>query len=67
MEVKSWRLFVLARMLDNEKSRYVQIKLVVLGAIGCTNNADFEKKSVNDNIVLDELIICKKLGQEQVI
>ena len=26
---------------------------MVLGALGCKNNADFEKKKVNDSIVLD--------------
>jgi hypothetical protein len=36
-------------------------KWVVLGALGCINNADFGKKIVNDNIVLDEIIMCQKL------
>ena len=30
---------------------------MVLGALGCMNNADFEKKVVNDNIVPDVFII----------
>ena len=34
---------------------------MVLGALGYMNNADFEKKIVNDNIVLDVFIICQKL------
>jgi hypothetical protein len=33
---------------------------MVLGALGCMNNADFEKK-IGDNIVLDVFIICYKL------
>jgi hypothetical protein len=36
-------------------------KWLVLDAFGCMNNADFEKKLVNDNIVLDMFIICQKL------
>ena len=43
----------------------------VLGALGCMNNANFEKKGKNknnyDNIVLDMLIICQKLRLVQVI
>ena len=40
---------------------------MVLGALGCINNPDFErKKIVNDNILLDVFIICQKL-QVQVI
>ena len=31
-----------------------------IGALGCMNNADFEKKIVNDNIVLDVFLICQK-------
>ena len=35
---------------------------MVLGALGCINNADFEgEKKVNDNIELDVFIICQKL------
>ena len=34
-------------------------KWVVLGALGCKNNADL--KIVNDNIFLDVFIICQKL------
>ena len=30
----------------------------VLGALGCMNDMDFEKKIVNDNIVFDVFIIC---------
>ena len=33
---------------------------MVLGALGCVNNEDFEN-IVNDNIVLDVFIICQKL------
>ena len=41
---------------------------MVLGALGCVNNADFEKKKlVNDNIELDMFIICQKLRHVQVI
>ena len=41
---------------------------IVLGALGCMNNADIEKnKLVNDNIVLDVFIICQKLRHVQVI
>ena len=43
-------------------------KWMVLGALGCMNNADFEeKKLVNYNIVLDMFIICQKLRHVQVI
>ena len=39
-------------------------KWMVLGALGCMNNADFEKKekqiAVNDKIVLNVFIICHK-------
>ena len=42
-------------------------KWIVLGALGCVNNADFgEKKLVNDNIVLHVFIICQKLRHLQV-
>ena len=34
---------------------------MVLDALGCMNNADFEKKLVNDKFVLDVFIICQKL------
>ena len=37
---------------------------MVLGALGCMNNADFEEKIVNDNIVL---ILCQNLRHVQVI
>ena len=42
---------------------------IVLGALGCMNNAQFEKKidKINDNIVLDLFIIFQKLLQVQVI
>ena len=40
---------------------------MVLGAPGCMNIVDFEKKLVNDNIVLDVFIICQKLRHVQVI
>ena len=35
-------------------------KGIVFSALGCMNNADFEKKIVNDNIVLDVFIIFQK-------
>ena len=40
---------------------------MVLGALGCINNADFEQKLVIVNIVLDVFIICQNLLQVQVI
>ena len=41
---------------------------MILGALGCMNNADFEKKKLlNDIILLDMLIICQKLLHVQVI
>ena len=40
---------------------------MVLGALGSITNADFEKKLVNGNIVLDAFIICQKLQHIQVI
>jgi hypothetical protein len=42
-------------------------KWMVLGALRCMNNADFEKKLVNNNIVLDVFIICQKLRHVPVI
>ena len=30
---------------------------MVLGALGCMNNVDFENKKVNDNIVLDVVVL----------
>ena len=42
-------------------------KRMVLGALWCMNNADFENKLVNDNIVLDVFIISQKLRHMQVI
>ena len=38
---------------------------MVLGGLGCMNNADFEEKKVNDNIVQDMFI--QKLRHIQVI
>ena len=40
---------------------------MVLGALGCVSNEDFEQKLVNDNIVRDVFIICQKLLHVQVI
>ena len=41
---------------------------MVLGALGCTNVADFEKKKIaNDNIELDAFTICQKLRHVQAI
>ena len=34
---------------------------MVLGALKCMDNVDFQKELVNDNIVLDVFIICQKL------
>ena len=43
-------------------------KWMVLGALGCVNNAEVEKKKlVNDKIVLDVFSICQKLRHVQVI
>ena len=42
-------------------------KWMVLGALGCINNANLEKKEVNDNIALDVFIISQKLRHVQVI
>ena len=42
-------------------------KWMVLDALECMNNADFEEKKVNGNIVLDLFIIYQKLRQVQVI
>jgi hypothetical protein len=39
---------------------------MLLTALGCINNAGYEKL-VNDNIVLDVFIICQKLQHVQVI
>ena len=36
-------------------------KGMVLGALGCMNNVDFEKKVVNDNIVLDVFIYLSEI------
>ena len=37
-----------------------KFKWMVLGALGCMNNADFEKKKkINDNIVLDVLLFVR--------
>ena len=40
---------------------------MVLGALGCVDNADCEKMLVNDSIVLDVFIISQKLRHVQVI
>ena len=43
-------------------------KWMVLGALECMNNADFEKnKLVNNNVVLDVFNIYQKLRHLQVI
>ena len=34
-------------------------KWMVLGALGCMNNADFDEKLVNDNTVLDGLLFVR--------
>ena len=33
--------------------KHRNIQMEVLGTLGCMNNADFEKKKVNDNIMRD--------------
>ena len=40
--------------------KHGNILMEVLGALGCMNNANFEKKLVNDNIVLDVFAIHQK-------
>ena len=40
-------------------------KWMVLGALGCVNNVDYE--IIKDNIVLDVFIICQKLRHIQAI
>ena len=40
LEIKSWLLFFLARLIDHEETW----NYTVIGALGCMNNADFEKK-----------------------
>ena len=45
-----------------KKHKNIQMEVdVVLGALGCINNEDYERKIVNKNIVLDVFIICQKL------
>ena len=41
-------------------------KWMLLNALGRLNNVDYEKKNVNDNIVLD-VFICQKLRHVQLI
>ena len=41
-------------------------KWMELGALGCMNNVDFERKLANDNIVLDVFIICQKLHVQEI-
>ena len=54
-------------LIDHEKNMEIyKWQWMVLGAFECMNNANFEKKIVNNNIVLDAFIICQKL-QVQVI
>ena len=36
---------------------------MVLGALGCVNNAGYGKKIVNDNIMLDVFIMCQKINK----
>ena len=49
-----------------KKHENIQKEVDVLGALGSMNNADFEKKVI-DNIVLDVFIICQKLRHVQLI
>ena len=52
----------LAIMTDHEKIwKKHKWKWMVLGALGCVNNTDFENTKNNDNILLDVFIICQKL------
>jgi hypothetical protein len=43
----------LARFIDHEETEMYEYiwKWMLLGALGRTNNADFEEKRVNDNIM----------------
>ena len=45
----------LARFIDHEETEMYEYiwKWMLLGALGRTNNADFEEKRVNDNIMWD--------------
>ena len=44
-----------------KKHGNIQMEVDGVSALGCMNNADFEKKKlVNYNIVLDVFIICQK-------
>ena len=60
------KLFFLASLIDHEETEIYNWKWMVLGVLGCMNNADFEGEK-NDIIVLDVFIICQKLGHLQVI
>ena len=57
----------MARLTDHEESWKYTNGSGCVGALRCMNNTDFEKLSVNDNIVLDVFIICQKLRHVQVI
>ena len=50
-----------------KKHGNIQIEANGVRSLRCMNNAYFEKKLVNDNIVLDVFIICQKLRHVQVI
>ena len=67
MRIKSWQLFF--GMIDKSRRNMEIYKWnwMVLGALGCMNNAHLKKKLINDNIVLDVFIICQKLRHIQII
>ena len=70
--IKSCRLFFGKIGRSRKDMEIYKWKWMVLGALGCMNNANFEKiiiitKKVNDNIVLDVFIICQKLRHVQMI
>ena len=57
--IKSWQLLLFCKIDRSWRNMETyKWKCMVLGALGCMNNADFEKKLVNDNIVLDVFVIC---------
>ena len=45
LAIKSWQLYILARLIDHEETwKYTnRNKWIMLDALGCMNNADFEK------------------------
>ena len=61
------QLLFLARLTDHKETWTYKWKRIMVGALGCMNNMDFEKKKFNYKIVLDVFIICQKLRYIQVI